>query len=70
MVDRLRTLRQLDLKRITDEERKQVAMEKRREGAAKRITDSQAKAELERMSAILAAEVSEPTNALIKEEKW
>jgi hypothetical protein len=57
VVDRIKTLRQLDLKRITDDERKQAAVERKREESARRIAETQAKAETERKCAIKATEV-------------
>lgn len=57
VLDRVRTLRQLDLKRISEDERKAASSERRREEAAKKAAEAQAKAEQERKDAILAMEV-------------
>jgi DNA replicative helicase MCM subunit Mcm2 (Cdc46/Mcm family) len=57
VIERVKTLRQLDLKRITEEERKQAAVERRKEESARRLSEAHARAEMERKNAILAAEV-------------
>jgi hypothetical protein len=56
LVDRIRTLRHLDLKRITDEERRQLHMLSRQEEERKKEMRKQERQNEERMTAIKGAE--------------